>query len=73
MCQLSPWACYYSTITRDTADAESLLRLRVAWKAKRIIDAGRVLFLRRNCGMENARLLHYVDARISPENVMLLA
>ena len=46
-------------------------RLKAGWECKRLIDAGRVDFIRRELGM-NAELVVYCDESVSPENVLLL-
>ena len=41
-------------------------------RAKDVLDLGRVAFLRSH-GYRNARLVRYVDASVSPENVLVVA
>jgi tRNA:m4X modification enzyme len=58
------------------ADDDALSRAemrRVGWCCKRILDAGRVRWLRAQCPELSVELEEYCDARVTPENVVLRA
>lgn len=58
------------------ADDDALSRAemrRVGWCCKRILDAGRVRWLRAQCPELSVELKEYCDARVTPENVVLCA
>lgn len=46
-------------------------KTELGFQAKRLLDMGRVLFLRA-CNFESS-LVYYIDRSISPENVLLIA
>eukprot|EP01028_Stygiella_incarcerata_P004449 TRINITY_DN1976_c0_g1_i2.p1 TRINITY_DN1976_c0_g1~~TRINITY_DN1976_c0_g1_i2.p1 ORF type:complete len:450 (+),score=122.96 TRINITY_DN1976_c0_g1_i2:105-1352(+) len=63
LCKLTSWY---------TCNMESEERERIGWMSKRLIDIGRMMYLRRK-GFENVFLMEYVPSDISKENVLLVA
>ncbi|CAK0834844.1 unnamed protein product [Prorocentrum cordatum] len=52
---------------------DGVAKRRLGMMAKRILDLGRVAWLREELGLADASLTCYVDKRVTPENVAILA
>jgi hypothetical protein len=63
LCKLTSWY---------TCDMESKEREHIGWMSKRLIDIGRMAYLRSK-GFENVFLMEYVPPDVSKENVLLVA
>ena len=46
---------------------------RLGLQVRRLLDLGRLLYLRNDMKLPNAKMLPYVAFRISPDNMVLLA
>ena len=71
----SGWMCGYGSMS-FYPDIDMTTRLRyiaLGRACKRLIDAGRILFLVRDMGMKHVELVPYCDRTLTPENLMLLA
>ena len=64
LCRVVRW---HTTDTSATSE-----RARVGASAKALLDEGRAEYLRAN-GFEDAALSRFVDAAVSPENMLLVA
>jgi len=53
--------------------SRDLAKRRIGMMTKRILDLGRVAWLRDNLGMKNAHIVDYISKSVTPENVVLLA
>jgi tRNA:m4X modification enzyme len=71
----SGWMVGYGSMSfHPDIDMKTRLRYMALGRAcKRLIDAGRILFLVRDMGMKNAALVPYCDKNLTPENMLLLA
>jgi tRNA:m4X modification enzyme len=54
------------------SEAERARRAEIGRRCKRIIDLGRIFFLRESLGMQ-CELVRYASSAVTPENVLLLA
>ena len=59
-------------LSRGVNADDASARADAGRRAKDVLDLGRVAFLRSH-GYRNARLVRYVDASVSPENVLVVA
>ncbi|CAN0403335.1 unnamed protein product, partial [Phaeothamnion confervicola] len=57
----------------ESRTAEADRRTLLGRRCKRLIDAGRVEFLQEELGLSTARIVQYCDARVTPENALILA
>eukprot|EP00928_Gymnodinium_smaydae_P046937 TRINITY_DN31295_c0_g1_i1.p1 TRINITY_DN31295_c0_g1~~TRINITY_DN31295_c0_g1_i1.p1 ORF type:complete len:427 (+),score=42.41 TRINITY_DN31295_c0_g1_i1:151-1281(+) len=55
----------------NLVDQSSKRRL-FGMRAKRILDAGRLWYMREHLGLENSRAYAYTERRVSPENILLI-
>ena len=71
----SGWMCGYGSMSLyPDIDMKTRLRYIALGRAcKRLVDAGRILFLVRDMNMQHAELVPYCDETLTPENLMLLA
>jgi len=53
--------------------ARDLSRRRVGMMTKRILDLGRVLWLRENIDQHDAHIGHYINKQVTPENVVIIS
>jgi len=74
---LSSWAiCMFHHAVGEEATMYGLTvdeRAELGYKCKRLLDMGRVLFLKDNLGFKYAQLVYYTEKTNSPENCMLVA
>jgi tRNA:m4X modification enzyme len=77
LCLITSWAISDVRTFKDNASSMDYTGLtkqqkkEIGFQAKRLIDIGRVLYLRK-CNFESS-LVYYIDCNISPENVLLIA
>ncbi len=74
---LTSWALVFRESETEVQDIKNQFgmtgreRAVVGMHCKRLIDLGRVEYLNNNG--YNAKLVYYCDAKVTPENVMLIA
>lgn len=55
----------------DKLDLDRVKREEIGQRCKQLIDFGRLMFVKEKLGMDDSRLLFYVDKKYTLENVAL--